>query len=182
MPFFTSPRERRLWLWTLVIIVVIYATIGIARPVLEILQDQNLVSIIFIWGMIWSAATVFVMGLKTRPGLTEIGIAVGMTAIYLMVFLRMTLPEERTHLIEYSVVATFIYEALLERANHGRYVPLPAVLAIVLTTFVGVIDEGIQFFLPGRVFDTEDIVFNFLAATMAVTSRALLTWIRKRYM
>ena len=65
------------------------------------------------------------LALRTRPGGAEIGVALGVAAVYLMVFLRMGIPEERTHLIEYRVVAVFICEALAERASQGRRVPYP---------------------------------------------------------
>ena len=91
---------------------------------------------------------------------------------------RMVLPEERTHLIEYGVVAVFIHEALKERTAQGRHVPVPALVAVVAASVVGTIDECIQAFLPSRVFDTEDILFNFLAATMAVVSSVALSWAR----
>jgi hypothetical protein len=65
-------------------------------------------------------------GLNSRPGGLEIVIALGIVAVYLMVFTRITILEERTHLIEYSVLAVFIHEALLERRNQGKRVPLPA--------------------------------------------------------
>ena len=95
-----------------------------------------------------------------------------------MVLVRMAL-EERTHLIEYGVVAVLILEALTERAGHGRRVPLPAVLAILATALIGAVDECIQAFLPTRVFDVQDIVFNTLAAVMAVATSLALGWARR---
>ena len=116
---------------------------------------------------------------KARPGGAEIAVALGVATTYLLVFFRMAIPE-RSHLIEYSVVAVFIYEALIERASHGRRVPLPALLAILATSLVGVIDECIQWFLPNRVFDPTDMLFNFLAALMAVGASVALSWARRR--
>ena len=42
------------------------------------------------------------------------------------------------------------------------------------------IDECIQAFIPSRVFDPEDILFNVLAAMMAVVSSVALSWARGR--
>ncbi len=82
---------------------------------------------------------------------------------------------ERTHLMEYGVVGVFVHEALTERASQGRRVPVPAaLLAILATTLVGALDEGIQAILPSRVFDPVDMLFNLLAAVMAVTASAAL--------
>ena len=55
--------------------------------------------------------------------------------------------------MEYGVVAVFVYEALTERASRGRRVPVPALLAALATSLLGVLDECIQAFLPSRVLD-----------------------------
>ena len=101
-----------------------------------------------------------------------------MTA-YLLVFTRMTVPTERSHLIEYGVVGVLIYEALTERKSQGRPVPLPPVLAVLVTVALGALDEGIQWLLPNRVFDPVDILFNTLAGTMAVAASVALAWARR---
>ena len=88
-------------------------------------------------------------------------------------------PEERSHLIEYGVVAVFIYEALAERASQGRRVPALPLLAVLATAALGVVDECIQIFVPNRVFDPMDMLFNLLAATMAVGASVALSWARR---
>ncbi len=177
---FASDRERRLWTWTLAVVVAIYSTLGLARTLAGILRDEGILVAAFLIGMVLVGATALALGLRTRPGAAEIGIALGIAAVYFMVILRMALPEERTHLIEYGVVALFIHEALKERARQGRRVPIPALLAIAAASAVGTIDECIQAFIPSRVFDPEDILFNFLAALMAVVSSVALSWARRR--
>ena len=91
----------------------------------------------------------------------------------------MTVPTERSHLIEYGVVGILIFEALTERASQGRRVPLPPLLAVLATATLGVLDEGIQAILPNRVFDPVDILFNLLAGTMAVGASVALAWARR---
>ena len=177
---FASGRERRLWTWTLAVVVAIYSTLGLARTLAGILREEGILVAAFLVGMVLVGATVLALGLRTRPGAVEIGIALGIAAVYFMVMFRMALPEERTHLIEYGVVAVFIHEALKERARQGRRVPIPALLAIAAASAVGTIDESIQAFIPSRVFDPEDILFNFLAALMAVVSSVALSWARRR--
>lgn len=179
-PIFTSARERRLWAWTLAVVVATYSTLGLARTLAGILREEGILVAAFASGMVLVGATVLVLGLSTRPGVTEIGIALGIAAAYFMVMVRTALPEERTHLIEHGVVAVFIHEALKERARQGRPVPIPALVAVVGASVVGTIDESLQAFLPSRVFDPEDILFNILAATMAVASSVALSWARRR--
>jgi len=51
----------------------------------------------------------------------------------------------------------------------------------MLTVFTGTCDEWIQIFLPDRVFDPEDILFNALSALMAIGVSLALQWTRKRF-
>ena len=178
--FFSSRRERRLWAWTLAVVVAIYSTLGLARTLAGELRDRGLISDLTWLGLFLIAAAVAILGLKKRPGIAEIGVAVGVAGAYLIAFLRIAMPEERSHLIEYTVVAILIHEALLERASQGRRVFAPAFFAILATANVGVFDECIQAFLPNRVFDPVDIGFNLLAAVMAVSASVSLRWARRR--
>ena len=180
MSLFTSHRERRLWLWTLVVLVAIYSTLGLVSTLAGELRDRGLIEASFWLGLFLIGAAIVMQGLKRRPGGAEIGVALGVAGAYLIAFLRMTSPEERTHLIEYTVVALLIHEALTERASNGRRVPVPALFAIGATALLGVLDEGIQALLPSRVFDPIDILFNALAGLMAVLASVALAWARRR--
>ena len=179
MAFFVSDRERRLWWWTLAVVAAIYATLGLAGTIAEVLgEDGFLDAALFLLGMGLVAVTVVAHGFRKGPRGAEIVVMLGVATVYFMALFRMTLVE-RSHLIEYGVVAVFILEALRERARRRRVVPAPALSAILATGLVGAIDEGIQLFLPNRVFDPVDIVFNVLAATMAVGAGLALGWARR---
>jgi hypothetical protein len=177
MPFFSSNRERRLWLWTLAVVVAIYSTLGLASTLARALP-QSLAAVGFLGAMLLVGLTVLTQGLKARPRGAEIAVAIGVAVVYFMVFFRMAIPE-RSHLIEYGVVAVFIYEALSERKSQGRRVPIPALLAILATSLVGVLDECIQAILPSRVFEWVDILFNVLAALMATVASVSIGWARR---
>lgn len=172
-------RERRLWIWTAVAVAGVYATLFLSSILAGALYDETVAAVVFVTAMILIGVVVLTQGLSARPGRAEVGIALGIAVVYAMVFFRMGLPE-RSHMVEYGVVAVAFYEALTERARSGRPVPAPWLLAIGLTSLVGAIDEGLQVLLPHRVFDPTDIVFNALAATAAVASVALLRWGRRR--
>ena len=86
---------------------------------LDTFGDQNMQAAIFMLGMLLTAATVIVHGFRIKPGSMELTIWMGMVAVYLMFFLRLGLPE-RSHLMEYGVLAVFSHLALMERARRGN--------------------------------------------------------------
>ena len=176
---FSSDRERRLWIWTAVVVAAIYSTLGLARTLVEHLGNDFVSVWLFLLGCVLVLLTVVTQGLKVRPGGAEIAVALGVAAAYLLILVRMSVPTERSHLVEYGVVAVFIHEALTERRRQGRRVPVPALLAIVAASLVGLVDEGIQKLIPSRVFDPVDILFNVLAAVMAVTASVALRRARR---
>ena len=179
MPRFTSARERRLWLWTLAVVAAIFAMLGLSGSLADVLDDDNVAAVGFGLALLLVGATILTQGLQARPRGVEIAIALGIAAVALMVLLRFTLAE-RTHLIEYGVLAVFIHAALAERRNRGRRVPAPPLLAILAAALIGTVDESIQLVLPSRVFDPEDILFNVLAAVVAVATSVALNWVRRR--
>ena len=150
---FSTRRERNLWLLTASVVVAIYSTLGLASAL----------------ALLALFAVIALVGLKGRaPTVFQAAIAVGVVAVYALVFLRMASPIERSHLFEYSLVAILIHEALLERSQAGRRVARPAVLAVGAAAILGIVDELIQLILPNRVFDPIDLAFNAFAAFMGV--------------
>ena len=177
---FTSDRERRLWAWALVAVSGIYSTLVLAQTLTSTFTDRRAFENSFMLLLLALGAAIVALGLKLRPGGAEIGVGIGIAAVYLMALTRMGSPSERSHLIEYSIVATLIYAALRERGSQGAGVRFPALLAIAATAVVGLVDELVQLGLPWRVFDPIDIVFNALAAVMAVVATGLLIRVRRR--
>ncbi len=176
---FTSPRERRLWLLTLGVVIAIWSTLGLAGTIVGALGEGGLLGAAFGLGVVLVWASVATHGLRRRPGRAEAGVAVGVIATYLLTFVRMSNPAERTHLIEYSVVALLVHAAIVERREAGGTVRHPALVAALITAALGAVDEGIQYFLPSRVFDVRDLLFNAAAGAMAVGGVAILGWARR---
>jgi hypothetical protein len=111
---------------------------------------------------------------RGRPGWGEIGAALGVVFAYWMALVRAGSWEERTHLLEYGIVAALIHQAFLERQRNGRPVPMPAATAVAATAVLGLVDECIQAALPNRVFDIRDVGFNALAGFLVVAARLAL--------
>jgi hypothetical protein len=178
MTLFSSRRERRLWLWALDVVGMIFVSIGLSGSLVELLDDDNVAAVAFGLALLLVAAAILTDGLQSKPTRAEMAVAFGLAAVVLMALLRLTLAE-RSHLIEYGVLAVFVHAALTERTEQGRGVPLPGVLAILVVGAIGVIDELIQLVLPDRVFDPVDMLFNALAAACAVVAGLVLARVRR---
>lgn len=179
-PIFSNRRERRFWLYSGMALLAIYSTIGFTPVISGFLRANGLLGPVFVACLLLIVGAVVAAGVRAKLGGREIAVLLGIGAVYALVLVRMELPEERTHLLEYGVVALFVYEALAERAKRKtglRHVPL---WAIALAACAGAIDECLQLALPQRVFDLRDILFNTLAATMAVGAKCAFEWARRR--
>ncbi len=181
MALFTSDRERRLWFWVAVVMVAIYTSLGPSQMVAAWLRERNLLRASLVAVLLLGGAFIAWRWMKTHPGWGEIGVGFGVTFAYLWALARVGVPpEERTHLIEYAVVAAFMYQALVERRRNGRSVPAPDLLTVLATALLGWIDEGIQWLLPHRVYDIVDVAFNFLAGVMVIFAALFLALVRRR--
>ncbi|MEZ5175524.1 MAG: VanZ family protein [Acidimicrobiia bacterium] len=169
-----------LWFFAFAVVALIYLTLGLAGALAELIGDRALNATTFVVGALLVLATIATQGIKRSVGVAEIFVWLGIGATLVLVVTRLASPVERSHLMEYAVVAVLIYQALLERRRNGRPVPRPAWLAIGATTLLGFVDELIQVVVPNRVFDPVDIVFNTAAAVAAVGASVFLGWTRRR--
>lgn len=174
MAVFTSDRERRVWIWTAVLVAGIFATLGVASSLSDELGRRGVFDGLYALGALLVVAMVVTRGWGARPGGREVVAAIGVVAVYVIAFARMAIPEERTHLVEYGAVAVLAHAAFEERAANGCGPTRPAVLAICVAGAIGVVDELIQLAVPSRVFDVRDIGFNVAAACLAVGGTLLV--------
>ena len=174
---FRSTREKRYWLFAAIVYALILISIFFGIAFQRFLWGQEIQIVLFLMGMLLTAVTILVYGLKKRPSKTELVVWLGFATVGILVLFRLGAPE-RSHLMEYGILAIFIYKALAERYD-AKGLIFPALLAFMLTSLLGVLDEGIQFFMPNRVFDPEDILFNCLAALLAVGGSLILHQTRK---
>ncbi len=177
---FTSSREKVLWIFSLIILLGILLSLVIGRPLLDMFANQNLQAIWFLLGMLIFGACMILYGATSTTSFIEVVLVLGIVAVYLMLFLRLGLPE-RSHLIEYSALSLTIHQALYERIKQGRKIRFIGLWAIGISSLIGLIDETIQIFIPDRVFDVNDILFNCLSAIMAITVSSGIQYFRKKF-
>jgi hypothetical protein len=159
----------------------ILATLGLGGTLAGELGARPLLDVVFFWGFVLMVAAIVTDGLTRRPRLVDAALAAAAAAALLLVIVRTGIPAaERTHLVEYGVLAVVVYEALSERAAQRPGRRSPAFVAVAATGVVGVLDECIQALLPSRVFDPVDLGFNVGAAAVAVGAAAGLRRLRGR--
>ena len=135
----------------------IYATLGVVRPVCEALRSEGLITV----GVTFGGGAAFWLGLlalrregRQRPPVPWLALITCGVAFVVLAG-HWGLPEERVHLIEYGVLGV-----LLGRSLSGRLG-----LALALGCLAGAVDEGLQHLLPGRTFDLWDVGANWIAVT-----------------
>ncbi len=176
---FKSSREKSYWLFAAIAYALILISLSFGIAFQRLLWDPAIQIVLFLMGMLLTAVTILVYGLKIRPSKTELVVWLGFATVGILVIFRLGAPE-RSHLMEYGILAIFIYKALSER-HAAKGLIFPALLAFILTSILGALDEGIQFFMPNRVFDLEDILFNSLAALLAIGGSTILGWLRHKF-
>ena len=178
MSLFTSTKEKKLWLYALLVWLAILSSLVFAYPIFRFLGSENTQALFFIMSLGIIGTVIILHAFRRKSAQNDIVNILGIVAVLLMLFLRLGLAE-RTHLIEYSVLTIFIHRALIERyqkKHKGFYI---AILALLVSFIIGVFDEFIQVFIPNRVFDIADFLFNGLAAGIAVGASLLWEWIKK---
>ena len=128
MSFFSSKRERRLWIALVIVLAAIYSTLGQTPAIVAMLGTDLLESAEanLVFALLIMLVVIPIFFIDKRLGRVEIAVGAGILAVYLLAWLRLGSWEERTHLFEYALVAALVHEALLERRDNGRRVPLPA--------------------------------------------------------
>lgn len=170
---FYSSRERFLWLTIVLVVASVYASIALVRSVDGRLTG-DLGRTLWYAGFAMTALAMLLVaiqqGLLREQVLAWTGLAIGVVAVYVLLFTRVTSLEERTHLLEYSVITLLVHQALTERARAGGLTNWLAARAFCIVLVLGCADEGLQLVMPARVFDPGDMLFNALAAVLALTA------------
>lgn len=179
MTLFTSQKEKRLWLCVGLILLAILTTLVASNHIIPLITDARFLDLFGRLAFTGIIVTIIGHGIKNKNTKTEWVIWFGVLAVYAIVIIRLG-HAERTHLMEYGVLAIFTHKALTERHKHRKLFIPPAIAAILISSSIGVLDELVQLYIPYRVFDTIDILFNFLAALTSITIASVISWTIKK--
>ena len=160
------PRLR--WALTLTYILFIYATLGVVRPIAEQLRTAGFlrptVTILFVVSILPT------MGWRyTTTGRKRMVLRVVLITSLLVIGLFMDgLPEERLHFLIYGLLGWMICWSIEASENSSLRSKTGWLLPCLLVWLAGTIDELIQLWLPVRIFDVRDILFNGVAGMLGI--------------
>lgn len=163
--------NKRVWGWGLVAAwtAFIYSTLYIVRPICEFLKKHAPFNEM-IWIMFVLAAVGIISYVMFRLRWRRAGsyiLLLSIVGVYAVILFWLKIPEERIHLIQYGVLACLTVRAL----QRDLFTVVVYPLAWILTSLLGLGDEGIQHLLPNRYFEWKDVGLNALSAALG-----LLLW------
>lgn len=167
-------RATGLWLLALAWLGAIYSTLYVARTVAELLRTNNLLRLTVWTTIALSGVAVLVWAVRARLGPRGWGVLALGAAAFLWAVSGVSPAEVKLHFVEYGVLGGLFYGAL--RSGRTRWAALPAV---ILTGLAGWLDEGIQYLLPNRVYDLQDVAINTVAGAISILALILLDWTRR---
>ncbi|MBT8190459.1 MAG: VanZ family protein [Bacteroidia bacterium] len=175
MSLFRSKKEKTYWIFAILVAFGIFLGLFANRPLQRILTSPSVQFVLFLSGFILTIAAILFHGIKLKPSKIEIAIWIILAAFTMMFFFRLGAPE-RSHMIEYALLTILVHKALILRVP-TRSVLKNGLLAFLISSLTGILDETLQLFIPYRVFDSEDILFNILISFMAIGSSILLSYL-----
>ena len=150
------------WLVVISYISIIYATLGIAPKIWDLINDllggRGVMAQHFIYTITSSLIFLYLVYIKKENALIKyfwffICIGLGFLIVKTTPF-----PAEKIHIAEYGILGVLLYNAL--KIHSDRFCWKLYVAGVLLCMAIGAVDEVIQFLLPNRVFDWRDIFLN----------------------
>ena len=173
---FKNTTEKRYWFYSLIIVIAIFSSLAFGRPLQEIIQNPTVQLILFVSGMVITATVIIIHGSSGFSNKLDLVIWLGIIGVSVLLFFRLG-AHERSHLMEYGILAVFVHKAFLAR-NEQVHTILIGLKAFSLVVLIGLLDEGLQRLIPTRVFDWQDVAFNCLAAMLAIGGGMAIYYIK----
>jgi len=160
--------NRKAWIWTLLYAFLIFFTIPVTRKIQGFISASigrefftyyviSVVSCVFV---VFLYFFIFKLKVKKISQYVWLFMCAGLY-IYFTIKLK-RFPEEATHLIEYGLLSYFVFKALSHRIHDWTVY----ITTILIVSFIGTIDEVIQWMTPRRYWDFKDIGINIVGGLL----------------
>ena len=164
------PQEKPLisWLYVVIWTLVIFVTIPFARAIQKFVYMQwsrELFTYVVIVTMVMAfvAAVIYVRRVLSASRSSYFWLA-SVTAIFLGYTIKLGRgsPEEAIHFVQYGFLGILVYRALTHRIHDISIY----FAAAIISGFIGLIDEFVQWLMPKRYWGLRDIWLNFFSAAL----------------
>lgn len=155
------------WAWVVAWSLLIFATIPLARTLQKAIREnfgkETFLAIVLICVAIATLALLRSLWRRRRMSVARLLTVIGVAMAYGIYSLALASnPEEALHFVEYAALGVFCHRAWRYHCQS----PLVYLLAALTGGLVGIMDEGIQWATPSRVWDLRDIGINLVGASL----------------
>lgn len=165
--------RTRAWLILFIYIIIILSTLSIMPEVWRVLsinlgKSINAVPYI-LTALFFLGLSIYIFHYKQKKLYLFFWILL-FFMVYFFLMKGLKFPAERIHFLEYGLLSYFAYKAL-ERDLSKKKVYFFAFFTVIL---VCLLDEGIQYLLPNRVGDLQDVSLNIVSGVLGLTITGLI--------
>ena len=108
-------------------------------------------------------ALIFYLRAQRKTMINFIWLAI-LASFYVLALSRLQLSIEKIHFVEYGLLSLLVFRALRHNIMNRSLYFWSGLIVFCL----GWLDEGIQYALPNRVYDTRDVIVNGLAGILGL--------------
>ncbi len=163
-----SPTGRNRALLTLGYLLTIYSTLAVVRPIAEFLRASAVLQLLVVSMFSVSGLLTLIWRYRSAGWKRMAARMVLLGGLLIVVTNIQALPEERVHFITYGLLGWLVCWSLEQSKKPSKRLLRHWLLPILFVWCAGTVDELIQWWLPMRVFDVRDILFNGIAATNGI--------------
>jgi len=163
---FKKNLREKYWFYVFTWVTLLYSTLYVVRPICEFLKKVTPFNFLSDMGMILLLVILVVLFFKKvrikKPSTYFLLLFTLM--IYGYAIATIKYPEEKLHFVEYGILGFLIF-----RAFRLDYNALKSYLfAFILTSLFGWGDEGIQYLLPNRYYQIDDVILNSVSGALGL--------------
>lgn len=158
--------RSKYWVYVWGWVFYIYSTLYVGRPVCTYLKETLPFSLL-INALMAVLLILLVIGMVSKGHMTKPSsyfILAMVLSVYIYGLVMIQYPEEKIHFIEYGFLAYLVYKAVRLDVQE----PMAYGYAFLLISALGWIDEGIQYLLPNRYYQIEDVILNSISGALGL--------------
>lgn len=176
--------QRLSYRWAVLWTLATFALLPFGRAIVEPLRHNGLLaySIMLVLVLAGVASAGFIRlarqrGLSSAAALLAL-VSIGTTLVG--VWFLVGRIEERWHIVQYGVLGALVLAPQIVGRSQTTALGVPLVRSALAVGAVGWLDEGIQYLLPSRVYDLNDVVLNAIAGTLGCLILAGVMLVQQR--